>query len=165
MKNTPLQILDISKIFVSLTVVVCQLSHVSCQNRNPNLSAKKLLTLVNDTTQKQEEKPAITFPDTSYVPPKGAKYTEIRSTNPASPPVRLKVSVSQGAKETLKLSRFGSSVEYVVLRLPNENDFFLSSTNTTLHFDNGGAAGSPSNTQVNMLYAYLKTRTSDSTLY
>ena len=113
--------------FIALMFACC-LSLLSCGNRNPNLSKKQLLALENDTTQTNSETPetpAYVFPDTSYVPPAGAKYTEIRSIDPAAPPVTLKVSVPQGEKQSLKLSRFGSSVEYVVLRLPDENDFFL----------------------------------------
>jgi len=137
--------------FIALMFVVCCLSLLSCGNRNPNLSKKQLLALENDTTQTTPETPAYVFPDTSYVPPAGAKYTEIRSVDPVSPPVTLKVGVPQGEKETLKLSRFGSSVEYVVLRLPDENDFFLSDTHTSLYFDGGGVSGSRLSTKVSMM--------------
>ena len=139
---------------IALIFAVCCLSFVSCGNRNPNLSKRQLLALENDTTQTNPEKPerpAYVFPDTSYVPPVGAKYTEIRSIDPAAPPVTLKISVPQGEKQTLKLSRFGSSVEYVVLRIPGENDFFLSDTHTSLYFDGGGVSGNRSSTQVNRM--------------
>ena len=96
----------------------------SCQNRNPNLSEKRLRALMNDTTQREVASTAFAMPDTSYVPPVGAKYTEIRAVDPASPPITLKVSVQEGAKQPLKLSMLGSSVEYVTLQLPDENDFF-----------------------------------------
>jgi len=120
--------------FLILTIVACQLSFHSCGNRNPNLSENRLLAIVNDTTQIMEEASAFIFPDTSYVPPAGAKFTEIRSIDPDSPPVTLKVSIPQGVKEPLKLSRFGSTVEYVTLRLPDENDFFLSGTGGGFQF-------------------------------
>jgi len=118
--------------FITLILIACQSSLVSCGNPNPNVSRKQLLELASDTAQKVDEKPPFVFPDTSYKPPIGAKYTEIRSVDPASPPVTLKVSVPQGAKQPLKLSMFGSSVEYVKLRLPGENDFFLSETQVSM---------------------------------
>jgi len=126
------------------------LSLVACTSRNPNLSEKKLFALANDTTQKAVEKPATIFPDTSYVPPAGAMFTEIRSVDPASPPVKLKVGVHEGTKQPLILSMFGSAVEYVTLQLPDEKDFFMSATHTTISFDRG-SSGSYVSTQVNML--------------
>jgi len=123
---------------------------VSCRDRNPNLSEKQLLALMNDTTQKVAESPVSVFPDTSYVPPVGAKYPEIRSVDPAHPPITLKVSTSAGAKQSLKLSMFGASVEYVTLQLPDENDFFLSTTRIQQNYERGMGLYS-SNTQVNML--------------
>jgi len=137
--------------FITLILIACHSSIVSCGNPNPNVSSKKLLELANDTTQKVDEKPPYVFPDTSYIPPAGAKYTEIRSVDPASPPVTLKVSVPQGEKQPLKLSMFGSRLEYVKLRLPGENDFFLSETKTDMYFNRGGSMGGPSKTQVYML--------------
>jgi hypothetical protein len=122
----------------------------SCRNRNPNLTEKKLLALMNDTTRKMAETATAVFPDTSYVPPVGAKYAEIRSVDPASPPITLKVSVSEGQKQPLKLSMFDSWVEYVTLRLPNENDFFLSITGITNIYERG-ASSFRSSTQVKML--------------
>jgi len=136
--------------FFILTVFFCQLSLLSCGNRNPNLSENRLLAIVNDTTQIVEEASAFIFPDTSYVPPAGAKFTEIRSIDPDSPPVTLKVSIPQGVKEPLKLSRFGSTVEYVTLRLPDDNDFFLSGTGVSLYFTRGSSGSHPS-TIVNRL--------------
>ena len=109
------------------------------------------MELANDTTQNADEKPAIVFPDTSYVPPAGAQYTEIRSVDPASPPVTLKVSVSQVSKQPLKLSMFGTNIEYVKLKLPGENDFFLSDTRTNIYFTEGGIMSGRINTQVYML--------------
>ena len=124
----------------------------SCGNRrNPNLSEKQLLALMNDTTQKVQETPAVVLPDTSYVPPVGAKFKEIRSVDPASPPVILKVSIPQGAKQPLKLSMFGKSVEYVTLKLPDEKDFFLSQTRIRLTTDMSLSASYSSSTQVSML--------------
>jgi len=122
---------------------ICCLLFFSCSNRNPNLTQAQLIALANDTTQTAPETPAYVFPDTSYVPPSGAKFTEIRSIDPASPPVTLKVSVSQDVKQPLKLSRFGSLVEYVTLRLPNEDDFFLSQTYIRM-----GGTSTYGNTQV-----------------
>jgi len=136
--------------FIILTVFFCQLSLLSCGNRNPNLSENRLSAIVNDTTRMVEEASALIFPDTSYVPPEGTKFTEIRSIDPDSPPVTLKVSIPQGVKEPLKLSLFGSTVEYVTLRFPDENDFFLSGTGVSLYFNRGGISGPP-NTQVNRL--------------
>ena len=135
-----------------LSLVAC-LMLLTCNSRNPNLSEKQLLALANDTVSKTEEIPAFEFPDTSYVPAAGAKYSEIRSVDPASPPVTLKVSVSQGVKQPLKLSRFGSSVEYVVLRLPDENDFFSLSPSPGVgtYFIRGGTLGNRSILQVNRL--------------
>ena len=123
----------------------------SCHNRNPNLSEKQLLALVNDTTRRAATTMPFVFPDTSYLPPVGAKYTEIRSVDPAHPPITLKVSIPDGAKQPLKLSMFGSSVEYVTLQLPGETDFFLSATRTDIFFNHGGIMGGRSSTQVYML--------------
>ena len=103
----------------------------SCGNRNPNLSEKQLLALLNDTTSNIIETPADILPDTGYIPPVGAKYIENRSIDPASPPVTLKVSISEGTKQTLKLSMFGSEIEYVTLRLPEENGYFASEIGAT----------------------------------
>ena len=136
--------------FAGLFFFICHFSLCACNNRNPNLSRRQMFELANDTTQKAEETPKFAFADTGYVPPAGAKYTEIRSVDPASPPVTLKVGIPQGVKEPLKLSRFGSSVEYVKLTLPNENDFFLSATGVGLYFDRG-SSGSSQSTQVNRL--------------
>ena len=113
------------------------LSLVSCVNCNPNLSEKQLLALVNDSTRKAAETLPFVFPDTGYVPPVGAKYPEIRSVDPAHPPITLKVSTSAGAKQPLKLSMIGSSVKYVTLQLPDENDFFRTSTRTRNYFVDG----------------------------
>jgi hypothetical protein len=132
-----------NKIFFFLFI---GLPFVSCGSRNPNLSEKQLLALANDTTRITAKTPPFVFPDTSNVPPVGAKYTEIRSVDLASPPVTLKVSIAEGVKQPLMLSRFGSSVEYVTLQLPGEKDFFLSTT----HIIMGGFANYTS-TQVNML--------------
>jgi len=134
----------------TLSLVASHLSLFSCNIRNPNLSEKQLLALATDTTRKTAETPAFVFPDTSYVPPVGAKYAEIRSVDPASPPVTLKVAIPEGAKQPLKLSLFGSSVEYVTLQLPGENDFFMSATHTTISFGRG-SSGNYVSTQVNML--------------
>ncbi len=120
---------------IALSLVTCHLSLFSCSSRNPNLSEKQLLALTNDTVQTVEETPATALPDTSYVPPMGAKFTENRSVDPASPPVTLKVSLQAGAKQPLKLSRFGSSVEYITLKLPGEKDFFLSGTSVHINGD------------------------------
>lgn len=114
---------------IAISLVICCLSILSCGNRNPNLSKEQLLSIANNAIQTVPETPAYVFPDTSYVPPAGAKYTEIRSIDRASPPVTLKVNIPKGEKQTLKLSRFGSSIEYTLLRLPDEDDFFLSNTN------------------------------------
>ena len=118
--------------YIVLMFVCCCLLLQSCNGRNPNLSKKQLLALENDTTRTVSETPAFEFPDTSYVPPVGAKYTEIRSIDPASPPITLKVSVTGGEKQPLKLSRFGSFVENVILKTPGENDFFLTNTHITM---------------------------------
>ena len=120
----------------------------SCNNRNPNLSRKQLVELASDTTQNADEKQAVIFPDTSYIPPAGAQYTEIRSVDPASPPITLKVSGSHGAKQPLRLSMFGANVEYVKLKLPGENDFFLSDTRIQIHYAEAGSSGNRLNTQV-----------------
>ena len=91
----------------------------SCDNqRNPNLSKKKLLALLNETTQKSEEISANTFPDTSYVPPAGAKYTEIRSIDPATPPVIIDIAGNLKNKKIFKLSDVASSVRNIRLQSP-----------------------------------------------
>ena len=122
----------------ALPYIICfvLLFFASCGNRNPNLSEKQLLALLNDTTSNIMETPADILPDTGYIPPVGAKYVENRSIEPASPPVTLKVSISEGTKQTLKLSMFGSEIEYVTLRLPNEDDYFLSQTSVQLSGNN-----------------------------
>ena len=137
--------------FIVLSLVISFLSLFSCKNRNnPNLSEKKLRALMNDTTQKPEKTPLSVMSDTSYVPPVGAKYAEIRSVDPDLPPITLKVSVSDEAKQPLKLSRLGSSVEYVILKLPDENDFFLSQTRIR-RINGRSSSSNRQSTQVNML--------------
>ena len=138
-------------LFIALALFSCKSG-----NRNPNLPEKQLLALMNDTTQKAPETPDVILPDTSYVPPMGAKFTEIRSVDLASPLITLKVAVPQGAKQTLKLSMYGRSVEYVTLQLPDEKDFFLSQTRVHYNGD-GWAQNSGANTQVMMAGDYLIT--------
>ena len=136
---------------IILTLFACQVG--SCQNRNnPNLSDQRLKELLNDSTvfPKREQLSATVFPDLSYIPPVGAKYTEIRAVDPSFPPVTLKVSASGASKQQLKLSRFGSSVEYVILKLPDEKDFFLSETSVRRIYGQSSTS-SRHTTQVNML--------------
>ena len=139
--------------FIALSLITGHLALFSCNTRNPNLSEKKLLALANDTTRKVAETPATIFPDTSYVPPVGAMFTEIRSVDPASPPVTLKVSIPEGTKQPLRLSMFGSAVEYVTLQLPDEKDFFSSAPSPGLgtFFIRGGVTHHRSMMQVKML--------------
>ncbi|MDR1156654.1 MAG: DUF4933 domain-containing protein [Bacteroidales bacterium] len=132
------------------------LSFFSCGGRNPNLSEKQLLALANDTTLLAKEDPSPVLPDAGYVPPAGAKFTENRSVDPVSPPVTLKVSMQGGAGQPLKLSRFGSSVEYVTLKLPGEEDFFLSQTHIHLNGDKW-AQSYRSSTQVSKAGDYFVT--------
>ncbi len=137
-------------------IVTCHLSLISCSGRNPNLSENQLLTLTNDSVQIVAETPPAALPDTSYVPPVGVKFTENRSVDPASPPVILKVSLQTGAKQPLKLSQFGSSVEYITLKLPDEKDFFLSETSIQINSDNR-VRSHGSSTQVNKVGDYFVT--------
>ena len=141
-------------LFIALSLITCQLLLFSCNNkRNPNLSEKQLLALMNDTTRKPVETSVSVLADTSYVPPAGARYTENRSVDPTSPPITLKVSVTEGAKQPLRLSMFGSLVEYVTLRLPNENDFFSMSPipGFSTFLVRGGTMSNRSIMQVNMM--------------
>ncbi|MDR1171929.1 MAG: DUF4933 domain-containing protein [Bacteroidales bacterium] len=118
-----------------LMLVAGYLSFFSCGGRNPNLSEKRLQALANDTTLQTEEGTSPVLPDTGYVPPVGAKFIENRSVDPVSPTVTLKVGLQGGARQPLKLSRFGSSIEYITLKLPGEEDFFLSETTVHLNGD------------------------------
>ena len=110
-----------------LLIIICQFLLFSCQYRNPNLSETQLLALLNDTSKIIAETPDVFLPDTNYIPSVGAKFTEIRTVAPASPPVTLKIRILEDAKQTLKLSMFGSSIEYVTLKLPEQYGYFASS--------------------------------------
>ena len=110
---------------------------VSCGNsRRPGLSDKELFAQRKVETLQETEEQAPDFSDMeNYIVPSGIKYKESRAVDPASPPITLKVAVPQGAMQPLKLSRFGKSVEYVTLKLPDEKDFFLSQTDVSYDRD------------------------------
>jgi hypothetical protein len=89
----------------------------ACRNRNPNLSEKQLEVLMNDSIQRAKE----ILSDTSYVPPTGARYTEIQSDDdPAMAPAIIDIVGNLGNIKELKISDFASSVRYIILQPPPE---------------------------------------------
>ena len=62
-------------------------------------------------------------PDTVYVPPVGAKYTEIRSVDPAAPPAIIDIAGNLKNEKLFKLSDIGSSVRYIYLQEPPDTKF------------------------------------------
>jgi len=79
-----------------------------------NLSGKQLQELMNEIA----ETPSTAYPDTVYVPPTGARHTEIRSVNPSSPPAIIDITGNMNNKKLFKLSDFATSVRYVYLQPP-----------------------------------------------
>jgi hypothetical protein len=104
---------------VSLVLIGCLLAFSSCRNRSPNLSERKLLELMDEKTNTLE----VILPDSSYLPPEGAKYTEIRAIDPASPPEIIDIVGNLGNKKAFKLSDFASSVKYIHLQQPPDIKF------------------------------------------
>ena len=100
--------------FIILSLMACQALLVSCGNRNPNLSEKQLQELMNDSIQKV----AAILSDTGYVPPAGARHTEIRSVDLADPPAIIDIAGNLENKKEFKLSDFASSVRYIYLQQP-----------------------------------------------
>jgi len=89
------------------------ISLVSCKNRNtPNLPEKQFQGLLSEVS----EATTFVFPDSSYVPPAGARYTEIRAVDPANPPAIIDIVGNMNNKKKFKLSDFASSVRYVFLQ-------------------------------------------------
>jgi len=108
---------------VTLSLVICHLSLFSCNNRsNPNLPKKQLQALMNDVTQKAET-PLSVLPDSNYVPPAGAKYTEIRSVVPDAPPEIIDIAGNLENFKEFKLSDIASSVRYIHLQQPPDTKF------------------------------------------
>ena len=97
------------------------LSLFSCRNRNPNLSDKQLLALINDTTQR------VVF-DADDASSAGVKFTEIRSVDPANPPVLLNIANRNLNIKKFNLSDYYTKVRYVKLKHPKltkESNFLL----------------------------------------
>jgi len=118
--------INMNKIFfsrvVTLSFVTCHLALFSCGNRNPNLSEKQLQALMNDETQKAET-PLSVLPDSTYVPPAGVKYTEIRSIEPDAPPEIIDIAGNLENKKEFKLSDIAESVRYIHLQQPPNTKF------------------------------------------
>jgi len=105
---------------VTLSLVIGHLLLFSCNSRNPNLSEKQLLALMNDTTQNPPETPLFVLPDSNYLPPEGAKYEEIRSVDPAAPPEIIDIAGNLNHKKAFKLSDIAESVRYIFLEQPSD---------------------------------------------
>lgn len=101
---------------IILSFITCLLPLLSsyCQNRNPNLSNKRILEL-QDSISKAAKTVQL---DTSYVPPAGARYQEIRSVKSSVPPVLIDIAGNLGNKKTFKLSDIATGVRYIILRQP-----------------------------------------------
>lgn len=112
-----MRILGLKFYAIVILLFACQLSLFSQGNRNPNLSNKLLNELLNDSTPKALN----TMPsETVYVPPVGARYTEIRSVDPANPPEIIDIAGNLNNKKEFKLSDIASSVRYVQLQQPTD---------------------------------------------
>ena len=91
------------------------LSLFSCKNRNtPNLPESQLQELMN----KIATSPAFVMPDSSYVPPSGARHTEIRTIDPAAPPEIIDIVGNLNNKKAFKLSDFASEIKYIFFQPP-----------------------------------------------
>ena len=102
--------------FVIFTLFAYQTALFSQVSRsNPGLSDKQLLELLNDTTRRTAR---TGLADSVYVPPPGAKYTEIRSVDPAAPPAIIDIVGNLNNKKAFKLSDIASSVKYIQLQQP-----------------------------------------------
>jgi len=99
-----------------LPIITCLLPllQVFSQNSNPNLSDKRITELQDSIANKA----ATVLPDTSYVPPAGARYKEIRSVEPSVPPVIIDIAGNLENKRTFKLSDIASSVRYIIMQNP-----------------------------------------------
>ena len=103
--------------FIIITLFTCQTALFSQGNRrNPGLSDRQLLELLNDTTRRTTR---IGLSNLAYVPPPaGAKYIEVRSVDPAAPPAIIDIVGNLNNKKTFKLSDIASSVKYIQLQPP-----------------------------------------------
>ena len=114
------------------------LSLFSCRNRNPSLSDKQLLAMMNDTTQRVVETPVPIALDADYTPPAGVKFTEIRSVDPANPPIVIDVANRNLNIKKFNLSDYYAKVRYVKLQHPksaSEENFFFDNVGGYASFD------------------------------
>ena len=110
--------------FVIITLFVCPTMLFSQgARRNPGLSDRQLMELMDDTTRRTTR---TGLQDSVYVPPAGAKYTEIRSVDPAAPPAIIDIVGNLNNKKAFKLSDIASSVKYIQLQPPPGIKFTLS---------------------------------------
>jgi len=96
---------------IFLCIAVFLLS--SCgESRNPNLSEKQLQALMDETS-----------PDSNKIPPAGAKYAEIRTADPFTPPEIIDIAGNLENRRVFKLSDVASSVRYVILQQPPDTKY------------------------------------------
>ena len=87
----------------------------SCNTQNPNLSESKLQELMDEIIA---EKEAFVLPDTTYVPPDGIRYREVRAIDTANPPAIIDIVGNLNNKKLFKLSDFASSTQYIFMQSP-----------------------------------------------
>ena len=80
----------------------------SCNTRSPNLLESQLMELAS----------VVVFPDSSHVPPDGARHREIRAVDRANPPAVIDIAGNINNRRAFKLSDFASSAKYIHLQQP-----------------------------------------------
>ena len=122
--KTNLNLFVLLMIVYHLSIFSCNSSNRDSNNSNRQSSMDTSISETIETTETVEaktimEEVAETAPsDTVYVPPVGAKYTEIRSVDPTAPPAIIDIAGNLKNEKVFKLSDIGSSVRYVYLQEP-----------------------------------------------
>ena len=98
-------------------LVVCQ-GGVSQNRNNPNLSPQRINELMKDSSiMKANEQNA------ANNVPAGIKYSEIRTVDPANPPVVVDIARNITNQKVFKLSDIASSVRYIMMQSPPDIPF------------------------------------------
>ena len=106
---------------IAMLTIVYQLPLFSSNNSNRDSNNSNRQSPIYNSISEAIETSGISEaapPDTVYIPPVGAKYTEIRSVDPAAPPAIIDIAGNLKNEKLFKLSDVGSSVRYVYLQEP-----------------------------------------------